>query len=162
MLQLRPATPADSDQLWHIFRAVVQSGDTFTFSADITQKEAMDFGLAEGHQCIVAEQNNKILGSYIIKANHPGGGAHIANGSYMVGAAAGGQGRGYRMGVHSLEQARVMGFRAAQFNIAASSNTPALRLWDKLGFSIIGTIPDGFKHKDLGYIDAHILFKSLV
>ncbi len=162
MITLRPQTPADNDGIWRIFHAVIQAGDSFVFDATMTKQQALDFWLAKVYYCVVAEQNNKIIGTYIVKANPPVNGSYICNASYLVDESARGLGLGYKLGLDSLEQARKMGFRAMQFNIVASSNTHALRLWEKLGFTVIGTTPNGFKHRTLGYIDSHIIFKSLI
>jgi GNAT superfamily N-acetyltransferase len=107
----------------------------------------------------VAEDDGKIVGSYMIKPNQPGLGAHVANCGYMVHPAVQGKGIGYAMGLHSLDFARKNGYRALQFNIVVSTNVVAVRLWEKLGFSIIGTVPQGFHHKELGYVDTYIMHR---
>ena len=48
-----------------------------------------------------------------------------------------------------------------QFNLVVSSNSAALHLWQKLGFTIIGTIPEAFDHQKLGFVDAYIMYRSL-
>jgi ribosomal protein S18 acetylase RimI-like enzyme len=66
------------------------------------------------------------------------------------------------MCVHSQEQARAAGFRCMQFNFVASSNDVALRLWKKLGFGIVGILPEAFLHPSRGYIDAVVMYKKLL
>ena len=63
---------------------------------------------------------------------------------------------------HSQQQAVAMGFRAMQFNLVVASNVRAVRLWQHLGFAIVGTLPGAFRHHTLGYVDAHVMFKTLV
>ena len=62
----------------------------------------------------------------------------------------------------SQQQAVAMGFRAMQFNLVVASNVRAVRLWQHLGFAIVGTLPGAFRHHTLGYVDAHVMFKTLV
>jgi L-amino acid N-acyltransferase YncA len=109
----------------------------------------------------VAEENGTILGAYIIKPNHPGLASHVANASYIVSTDARGKGVGKLMGEHSIQQAKQSGYLAMQFNIVVSTNQPAVTLWQKLGFTIIGTTPKGFKHRQLGFVDTYIMYRSL-
>jgi ribosomal protein S18 acetylase RimI-like enzyme len=62
---------------------------------------------------------------------------------------------------HSQGEAISMGFRAMQFNLVVSTNERAVRLWRKLGFSVVGTLPRAFRHLRLGYVDAIVMFKEL-
>jgi len=81
--------------------------------------------------------------------------------SYMVHPNAQGKGVGKQLCEHSIENAKRLGFKAIQFNIVVSTNKGAVKLWEKYGFTIIGTIPNGFKHIELGLVDAHITYKAL-
>src|SRR5689334_8170042 len=92
--------------------------------------------------------------------NQPGLGSHVANTVFMVSPSARGLGVGRRMGEH-LSEARRLGFRAMQFNFVVSTNEPALRLWQQLGFSIIGTLPGAFRHSQRGFVDAYVMFRTL-
>jgi L-amino acid N-acyltransferase YncA len=109
----------------------------------------------------IVEEKNQILGTYIIKPNQIDLGSHIANCSYMVHPNAQGKGIGKLMYEHSIKNANQLGFKAIQFNIVVSTNINAVKLWEKYGFAIIGTIPNGFNHKKLGFVDAHIMYKEL-
>jgi RimJ/RimL family protein N-acetyltransferase len=107
----------------------------------------------------VVEADGKIVGTYFIKPNQPALGSHVANCGYMVHPAMRGKGVGYTMGLHSVGKARKLGYKAIQFNIVVSTNVVAVRLWEKLGFSIVGTVPQGFHHKELGYVDTYIMHR---
>ncbi len=99
--------------------------------------------------------------TYIIKPNQTGLGSHIANCSYMVCPDARGKGVGRLICEHSITEAQQLGYKAMQFNLVVSTNHAAVALWQKCGFKIIGTIPEGFKHQSLGYVDAHIMYRKL-
>jgi ribosomal protein S18 acetylase RimI-like enzyme len=79
----------------------------------------------------------------------------------MVSPAARGSGVGRRMGEHCLSEARRLGFRAMQFNFVVSTNEAAVRLWQQLGFQIVGTLPGAFRHSQLGFVDAYVMFRTL-
>jgi ribosomal protein S18 acetylase RimI-like enzyme len=79
----------------------------------------------------------------------------------MVAAAARGRGIATQMCRHSQEVARELGFKAMQFNLVVATNEGAIRLWQKLGFTIIGRLPRAFHHARLGYVDALIMYKWL-
>ncbi|MGF6155957.1 ribosomal protein S18 acetylase RimI-like enzyme [Ensifer sp. KUDG1] len=48
-----------------------------------------------------------------------------------------------------------------QFNVVVSSNERAVRLWQSLGFEIVGRVPKAFLHPSLGYVDAFVIFRKL-
>ena len=102
-----------------------------------------------------------MLGTYYIRANQMGGGAHVCNCGYMTAARAAGRGIASAMCEHSLEFAKAQGFRAMQFNFVVSSNEAAVHLWEKFGFATVGRFPAAFLHPRLGYVDAFVLFRAL-
>ncbi|MBC87040.1 MAG: GNAT family N-acetyltransferase [Bdellovibrionaceae bacterium] len=161
-MEIRKAQTDDHLQIWEIFRDVIKSGDTYVFSPDSTQEQGLQNWVGPKFHTYVACESNSILGTYIIKQNQPDLGSHVANASYMVAPKAQGKGIGKLMAQHSLEVAKRLGFKAMQFNIVVSTNEIAVNLWKKLGFEIIGTIPKGFNHKDLGYVDAYIMYQKLM
>jgi L-amino acid N-acyltransferase YncA len=161
MIAFRPATRLDDDALWAIFQAVIAPGDSFVFETDMSREEAMAYWFRSDTHPWVALHGSRIVGSYIFRANQPGRGAHVANASFMVSPEARGLGVGKRMGEHCLAEASRLGFRAMQFNIVVSTNEVAVRLWQQLGFSIVGTLPGAFRHARLGWVDAYVMFRQL-
>ncbi|RYD28597.1 MAG: GNAT family N-acetyltransferase [Verrucomicrobiaceae bacterium] len=127
----------------------------------MTRGQALSYWFHEGTATFVAEVAGKVIGTYILKANQPGLGSHVANASFMVSSLARGHGAGRRMGEHCLEEARKAGFLAMQFNIVISTNEVAVRLWKQLGFEIVGTVPDAYRHSQLGLVDAHVMYCRL-
>ena len=101
----------------------------------------------------------KILGTYILRKNQPGLGGHVANAAYMVHHEAHGQGVGEAMGRHSIKQAKKLGFSAIQFNFVVSTNLVAIQLWLKLGFKIVGIVPEAFNHRKLGLVDIYVMHR---
>lgn len=160
-MNIRPATSADQDAVWEIFHDVIATGDTYVFDPAMPRDEALAYWFHEGTRTYVAEADGKIVGTYILKANQPGLGSHVANASFMVSSSARGLGAGRRMGEHCLEEARKAGFVAMQFNIVISTNEVAVRLWKQLGFEIVGTVPGAYRHCSLGFVDAHVMFRRL-
>jgi ribosomal protein S18 acetylase RimI-like enzyme len=162
MATIRSATPTDHDAIWNIFRAVVAPGDTYFFEPTIGREDALGYWCALANRCFVAESEGEVVGTYILKANHAGLGSHVANAAFMVAPDCRGAGIGRSMGEHALWQARRLGFRAMQFNFVVSTNEPAVRLWQALGFRIVGTLPGAFRHAQRGFVDAYVMFRSLV
>jgi len=161
MLNVRPATSADHDAVWKIFHDVVAPGDTYAFDPNMSREEALAYWFGSPTGTYVAEQNEKIVGTYILKPNRPALGAHVANASFMVAPAAQHRGIGRAMGDHCLSEARRLGYRAMQFNFVVSTNESAVQLWKKLGFKIVGTLPGAFRHPQKGYVDAYVMFRDL-
>ncbi len=159
---IRRATQADEDIIWDIFRAVVASGDTYAFDPQTPREEALAYWFRPGTHTYVAEgEDGRVVGTYILKPNQPALGSHVANAGFMVSPAARGFGVGRRMGEHCLGEARRLGFRAMQFNFVVSTNEAAVRLWQQLGFHIVGTLPGAFRHAQHGFVDAYVMFKAL-
>jgi ribosomal protein S18 acetylase RimI-like enzyme len=163
MLQIRLFQPTDWPSLWPILQTTIKAGETYTFSPQSTEAEIHKAWIELPAATYVAcAEDGRIVGTYIIKPNQPGLGAHVCNCGYVVSKEAQGQGIAAQMCEHSQKLAVEMGFRAMQFNFVVATNTGAVRLWQKLGFEIVGTLPGVFQHQKLGFVDAHVMFKSLV
>jgi len=147
--------------MWAIFRDIVAAGETYPFGPDTPRADALAYWLGPGVISWVADLDGRIVGMYKIAPNQPGLGAHVANASFMVDPAFSGKGVGRQMGRHCLREARLSGFRAMQFNFVVSTNVAAVALWRSLGFAIVGTLPGAFRHHELGYVDAYVMFRSL-
>ena len=162
MLNIRAAIEPDRDAIWEIFHAVVASGDTYAFDPRISREDALAYWFREDTHTYVAAQDRHVVGTYILRPNQPGAGSHVANAAFMVAPTARGQGIGRAMGEHCLSEARRLGFRAMQFNFVVSTNESAIRLWQQLGFKIVGTLPGAFRHPEKGYVDVYVMFRSLL
>lgn len=161
MLEIRRATDADFDGLWEVFHEVVSGGDTYTYDPATTKEEARALWMGEGKATYVAILDGEVVGTYLLKANQPGLGSHVANAGYMVRRSAAGRGVGRAMCEHSLEEARQQGFQAMQFNAVVSTNAPAVALWQKMGFRIVGTVPKAFRHSRAGLVDLYVMHRFL-
>ena len=161
-MKIRKADEADRDAIWKIFHGVVAAGDTYAIDPDMSREEALAYWSAADTQTYVAESTGRVVATYILRPNQSGGGSHIANAGFMVAPDARGQGIGRAMGEHCLSEARRLGFRAMQFNFVVSTNESALRLWEDLGFKIVGTLPGAFRHPGKGYVDVYVMFRSLL
>jgi L-amino acid N-acyltransferase YncA len=160
-VNIRKAGVADQEAIWSIIKQVIATGDTYSFAPDSSKEKMLSYWLGKDKHTYVAVDNNTIAGTFIIKDNQPDLGSHIANASYMVSPQSSGQGIGKLMGEFSLAEAKKLGYRAMQFNLVIKSNATAVRLWQKLGFEIIGEIPEAFNHAKNGYINAYIMFRAL-
>ncbi|NLW21827.1 MAG: GNAT family N-acetyltransferase [Tissierellia bacterium] len=158
---IRRAREEDFKQMWPIFKEVVSKGDSYVFSPDTKEEEGFSFWFGEGITSYVAEENNKILGMYKLIKNQRDLGSHVANASFMVSPDHQGKGIGKAMGLHCLQEAKKAGFKAIQFNFVVSTNTPAVHLWESLGFKIVGTLPKAFNHMKLGLVDAYVMYRFL-
>lgn len=158
---IREANSNDYDSVWEIFEGVIKTGDTYVFDPKTKKDDLSKHWFASHMRTYVAEEKNHISGTYIIKPNQIDLGSHIANCSYMVHPDAQGKGVGKLLCEHSIEIAKSLRFKAIQFNIVVGTNKGAIQLWEKYGFAIIGTIPKGFKHLELGFVDAHIMYREI-
>jgi len=161
MVKIRKAKAGDEESIWKIIQSVIRSGDTYTFDPDSSRNQMLDYWLGSDKHAFVAEDDGKIVGTFIIKSNQPGLGSHVANASYMTSPQSFGKGIGKTMGEQSLKIAKELGYKAMQFNIVVKSNERAVKLWQKLGFQIMAEIPDSFNHSQLGLINTYIMWREL-
>lgn len=163
MTIIRPFVQSDWPATWRIIEPVFRAGDTYSFAADITEEEAFRVWVEVPAVTFVAEgETGLILGTYYLKANQPGQGSHVCNCGYVVGEATRGKGIASVMCEHSQQEAIKGGFRAMQYNLVVSTNTGAVRLWQKHGFEIVGTLPEAFLHPSKGFVDAYVMYKKLL
>jgi ribosomal protein S18 acetylase RimI-like enzyme len=158
---VREAVENDADAIWAILEPIIRAGETYPLPRDMDQESALAYWFSPGHEVFLAEDKGAILGTYFLQANQEGSGAHVANCGYMTAPHATGRGVATAMCAHSLERARQRGFRAMQFNFVVSSNDRAVRLWQKLGFEIVGRLPKAFEHPALGFVDAYVMYRQL-
>jgi ribosomal protein S18 acetylase RimI-like enzyme len=161
-LQIRRARKKDHESIWQIFQAVVARGDTYVFDPHISRTKALGYWFGQEKRCYVAVSDDGIVGTYILTANQPALGSHVANAGFMVAPSAQGRGIGRAMGEHCLREAKRLGFRAMQFNFVVSTNETALHLWEDLGFRIVGRLPDAFRHSARGFVDVYVMYRQLV
>lgn len=162
MLAIRVATTADFPAIWRIFAPIIAAGETYEFDETLTREAAYALWFGASTTAFVADLADTLVGAYKLRPNHAGRGSHIANGSYIVAPQWQGQGVGRALVEHSLQTATQQGYRAIQFNIVVSTNRAAIQLYEKLGFQILGTIPEGFRHQRFGYVDTYVMYRSLV
>jgi ribosomal protein S18 acetylase RimI-like enzyme len=160
-MPIRLARSGDAAAIWSIIGPTIRAGETYTLDREMSEADALAYWLGPDKETFVAEEDGAIVGTYFMRPNQAGGGAHVCNCGYMTSAAATGRGIARLMCRHSLDHARVRGYRAMQFNFVVSTNERAVRLWESLGFRIVGRLPLAFRHPTRGYVDALVMFQSL-
>ena len=160
-LTIRPVAPEDAVSVWQMLAPVFHAGETYALPQSWSREETLAYWLAPEKQSFVAELDGRIAGTYYLKANQAGGGAHVANCGYVTAGWATGQGVARAMCAHSLETARAAGFRAMQFNLVVSTNRRAIGLWQQMGFEIIGRLAGAFNHPEQGDVDALVMYQKL-
>jgi len=161
MLEIRKATILDHDAIWKIIKEVIATGDTYVFDPASSRGKMLGYWCAANAHTYVALLNNEVMGTFLMKDNQPDLGSHIANAGYMVAPQAAGQGIGKAMAVFSFEEAKRLGYKAMQYNFVIKSNERAVKLWQQLGFAIIGEIPEAFNHRVNGLTNACIMYRKL-
>lgn len=161
MFEIRKAAEEDKPAVWEIIRAVIAAGDTYVFAPDSSEEEMIGYWFSPEKHTYVAVLDGEIAGTFFLKANQPGLGAHVGNAGYMAAPGHYGKGIGRRMAEFSLDESRRLGYTAMQFNFVVKSNENAVKLWKSIGMEIIGEIPDAFDHARDGLTNAYIMYKKL-
>jgi len=159
---IREATTDDWPRIWPIFADIVEAGETYAYPTDLTSDQARDLWLERPPGLtVVLEEEGQVLGSAKMGPNRPGRGSHIGTASFMVDAAARGRGVGRRLAEHCVQWHHDQGYRGIQFNAVVETNTAAVRLWQRLGFEIVGTVPGAFDSRAHGHVGLHVMFLAL-
>ncbi|MDR7378956.1 ribosomal protein S18 acetylase RimI-like enzyme [Rhodoferax ferrireducens] len=162
MFSIRRYQDSDWPAIWALLHATFQTGDTYAYAPD-SSEAAIHTAWVELPMAtyVACAPDGQLLGTYVLKQNQPGLGAHVSNCGYVVAPAAQGQGVASAMCEHSQQEARAMGFLAMQFNLVVATNQRAVRLWQHLGFAVVGRLPRAFRHQRLGLVDALVMYKEL-
>jgi len=147
--------------VWRIFSAILVEGTTYAPDERTAEADFLRDFFGRGGEQWLAESDGRVVGAYTLRPNQPGRGSHIATASYGVEAVGRGLGVGRALGKHSIERARAAGYRAIQFNFVVSTNTAAVRLWKELGFEVLATLPGAYQHRQLGPVDAYLMWLGL-
>lgn len=158
-MSIRVATDADWPRIWPFFDEIVRAGETYAFPLDLTVETGKAWWMSD--HVVVLEEDGVVLGSAKMGPNRPGRGAHVATASFMVGAEARGRGVGRRLATYMVEWVREQGFDGIQFNAVVETNAGAVRLWQDLGFEIIGTVPRAFESAAHGRVGLHVMYRDI-
>ncbi|MFZ6181234.1 GNAT family N-acetyltransferase [Nannocystis pusilla] len=158
---IRLARVEDFDAIWPFFARVVRAGETYAFDPSMQADEARAYWMAPTVRTYVAERDGVLEGTYLLRPNQPGMGNHVANAAFMVDPDRAGRGIGRALVEHCLVEARALGYLAMQFNFVVATNLRAIALWESVGFCIVGTLPRAFRHRELGFVDAHVMYRAL-
>ncbi|WP_414614970.1 N-acetyltransferase family protein [Stenotrophomonas pavanii] len=159
-MDIRPARAGDFDVMWGMFKHSIATQDALPFAGTF-EVETFRAHWFQAQTPYVSVLEDRVVGMYKMGPNFPDLGAHVASATYVVDAAARGRGVGRALVEHSLERARAEGFLAMQFNYVVSTNGPAVALYRKLGFAVVGTLPEAFRHRESGLVDVFVMHRFL-
>lgn len=141
-----------------VWNEVVEEQNSFPQNIPFTEKEADEFFKSQTRTACLFE-NDKMIGIYILHPNNAGNCGHIANCSYGLTKSARGKGLGRLLVEDSITEGKKAGFKGIQFNAVVSTNYAAIKLYQRLGFKILATVPGGYKNPDNTYTDTYIMLR---
>jgi L-amino acid N-acyltransferase YncA len=162
-VRIRPVEDADWNGVVGLLRDIVADGETYAYPTDLDDTVLRDLWHEgpPGVTVVAVDDTGRLLGSAKSGPNRPGRGAHVATASFIVSPAARGQGVGQELGEWVLAWAREHGFTAMQFNAVVETNDSAVRLWQRLGFEVVGTVPEAFDSRRHGLVGLHVMHRFL-
>jgi RimJ/RimL family protein N-acetyltransferase len=161
-VEIRDATDSDWDDVWRFLQPIVAAGETYCWPRDTSEAAARSWWMEKPDgRVLVAVDDGVVVGTAEIHPNQPAAGSHVANAGFMVAPYAAGRGIGRALAIRVLEIAAEDGYLAMQFNAVVETNASAIRLWESLGFTILATIPEAFRHPDHGLVGLHIMHRFL-
>ena len=153
-IQIREYEKTDVNEAVKIWNQVVEDGEAFPQMEFLTEKSGDEFFREQSFTGIAYdEETGETAGLYILHPNHIGRCGRICNASYAVQTGMSGHPIGENLAIHRMRKGAELVFRIREFNAVVASNRYALRLYEKLGFVRLGTIPGGFLMKDGHYED---------
>ncbi|MGV9213745.1 GNAT family N-acetyltransferase [Micromonospora sp. RB23] len=159
---IRTFTDQDWPQVWPIIEDVVRAEETFAYDPQMTADEAYAIWVeTPPGRTVVATDGERVLGSAKMGANRPGPGAHVSTASFLVAADARGRGVGTALCRDALAWARLQGYAGMQFNAVVETNRTAVDLYRREGFEVVGTVPGAFRHRALGRVGLHVMYRQL-
>lgn len=170
---IRTATEDDWPAIWPFWRDIVEAGETYAYPLGATSEQARGWWFDGSHVVVATNEGGddegdggdrgggRVLGSAKMGPNRPGRGAHVGTASFMVDPAARGRGVGRRLAEHMVDWHRGQGFAGIQFNAVVETNTVAVRLWQDLGFEVVGTVPRAFESPTRGRVGLHVMYLEL-
>lgn len=161
-LQFSFCEDKDKEELYKLFLEIIAEGTSYPQTLPYSFEEFLNYFFPQNSKVIICkDKNNKITGGFYIKPNFPGKSSHIANCGYIVKKEYRGQKIGFHLGKYSIDIGKELGYKAMIFNLVFKENIPSVKLWQKLGFKVIGTIPDAVKIDSKKFQDAYIMFLKL-
>lgn len=151
----------DKEGLYTIFRHVVDSGSQFPYECNSFEEFQRQFFTPQARVYVCRSLSHDVVAGFYLKPNFSGRSRHIANAAYMVREDCRGKGLGTLLIKASLLLAKELGFQAMQFNMVLSQNVGAVKLYQKLGFSIAGTLPEAVRNPDGTYQTGYIMYRKL-
>ena len=148
-----PVTAETTPAAVAIWNQVVEDGVAFPQTEPLSPTEGVAFFAEQTLTAVAVDGDGEVLGMYILHPNNIGRCGHIANASYAVARHARGRGVGEALVRDSLRTAKEFGFTVMQFNAVVATNRVALHLYEKVGFTRLGTIPGGFRLPDGSFAD---------
>jgi L-amino acid N-acyltransferase YncA len=164
--QIRAASAEDWPAIWPFFREIVTARETYAYDPALTEEQARGLWMSpstarQSRTTVAVDADGTVLGSANMYPNRPGPGAHVASASFMVDASKRGKGVGRALCQDMIDWAGAEGFRSIQFNAVVETNERAVKLWQDLGFQIIGTVPEAFRHPTKGFVGLHVMYRPL-
>lgn len=159
-MEIRRYEIADFPAMIRIWNEVVDEGNAFPQEEFLTEQTGAEFFARQSYSGVAVDESG-VCGLYILHPNNVGRCGHICNASYAVSREKRGLHIGEKLVLDCLSQAKRLGFGVLQFNAVVATNIHARHLYERLGFTQLGTIPKGFRLESGEYEDICPYFKLL-
>ena len=158
-MEIRPYVESDWAQLWPVMAEVARAQETYAYEPDMTAEQGRAAWIAPAPwETFVAVDGDRLLGSARTGPNRPGPGSHVSTASFLVDADARGRGVGTALCRHVLDRAVERGYAGMQFNAVVETNRAAVAVYERFGFTIVGTVPGAYEHATAGRVGLHVMY----
>ena len=138
----RSTGAADHEALFEVYRGMVEEAAARPEDG-WSPREVFEEGWLRRRRVYVARRDGTVVGGCFLRTNFPAFAPHIAQGGYLVDRRYRRQGVGRSLVEFSMSEARRLGYTAMMFNLVRADN-PSTRLYEDLGFVVVGRVPSAF------------------
>lgn len=160
-ITVREYTKSDLISMIEIWNDIVEDGIAFPQEEILNLETGSSFFKSQTYTAVATDELGAVHGLYILHPNNIGRCGHICNASYAVNKTSRGLHIGEKLVLDCISQGRKHGFSILQFNAVVADNVHARHLYERLGFTQLGTIPNGFRMKDNHYVDICPYYREL-
>ena len=158
-MDIREAEESDLEAMWGVYAAVANSSQPLPFADEINRDQFYAQWFGPSLICGVAEEAPHLLGIYKLSAMP--GEANVATGCYLVRPEVQNRGVGRALVQNSIARAQDADFEEIQIQFVPSTQKNFLVLLEELGFEVIKTLPDAYRHPEQGLVDAYVFQRFL-
>ena len=160
-MRIRDLEMTDMTNVISLWNEIIAEGNSFPEDTILSEEEGIEFFATQSAIGVAEDVSGALRGLYVLRSCGIGRCGHIGTASVAVSSTARGIHIGEKLLKDCMDKAREHGFKILELKDVREENMVANHLFTKLGFRLIGSIPNGFRNKDGSYSNTMIYYCEL-